>query len=121
MLGISHLGAAPGCEALHTAREQGGDEDAWAGLVSRRLLGHMVQERLPLFAGKKFEKTLGPTGSMAPVAFDLGPARSRGAAYHFHPHRWWQRPHDHFVRDPLAKHPGRQPVHKGRALTRRLK
>jgi len=45
----------------------------------------MVQERLPLFAGKKFEKTLGPTGSMAPVAFDLGPARSRGAAYHFHP------------------------------------
>ena len=57
MLGISsHLGAAPGCEAVHTAREQGGDEDAWAGLGSRRLPGHMVQERLPLFSGKKFEK-----------------------------------------------------------------
>ena len=57
MLGISsHLGAAPGCEALHTAREQGGGEDALAGLGSRRLPGHMVQERLPLFAGKKFEK-----------------------------------------------------------------
>jgi hypothetical protein len=24
-------------------------------------------------------------GSMAPVTFDLGPARSRSAAYHFHP------------------------------------
>jgi len=55
MPGISsHLGAAPGCEAVHTARERGGGEDAWAG--SRCLLGHMVQERLPLFSGKKFEK-----------------------------------------------------------------
>ena len=57
MLGISsHLGVAPGCEAVHTAREQGGGEDALAGLDSRRLLGHMVQERLPIIAGKKFEK-----------------------------------------------------------------
>ena len=57
MLGISsHLGAVPGCGAVHTAREQGGSEDAWAGLESRRLLGHLVQERLPLFSGKKFEK-----------------------------------------------------------------
>jgi hypothetical protein len=57
-LGISnHLDEAPDCEALRTTRDQAALEDVLGSGHSRRLLGEVIQKRLPFFARKAFEKS----------------------------------------------------------------
>jgi hypothetical protein len=49
--------AAPGCGAVRTVRNQAASEAASVGPNSRRFLGDVMQECLPLFAGKELEKS----------------------------------------------------------------